>query len=250
MHFLDITILVILGAFIVIGFARGLLRQVGFIIGFIVSLLMARQYYDDVAFYLKPSLEQWPFISGALAAVIGFFIVYFAVGFVFHILIRILDAMLNLFAFIPFLKATNRLGGAVIGFIEGVLLSSAILYVVSIIPIDQVRDTISQSRFSGSLIKTAVILKPLLPDFSSVSITPPQSIDAQEFEKQFQKFKITPDQLKNFNPDMVRDALKKYNIDTKGLEQIPALAPKIFKDAANETKKILEEGQKKFAPQK
>ncbi len=105
MHFLDISIIVILGAFLVIGFARGLIIQIGFIIGFIVSLILARQYYDDVGFFLKPSLEQWPFLQEPLAAVLGFFIVYGLVGISFHILIRILDSLVNLFGFIPFLKA-------------------------------------------------------------------------------------------------------------------------------------------------
>ncbi|MBI4272632.1 CvpA family protein [Candidatus Uhrbacteria bacterium] len=242
MHFLDVAILVILGAFLVIGFARGIIRQIGFIIGFIVSLLLARQYYDDVAFYLKPSLEQWPFIADPLAAALGFFIVYGLVGIAFHILIRILDALVNLFAFIPFLRLTNRAGGALIGLIEGILLSSAILYVVSIIPMEQVQDSIRQSRFAPLMVRLAGIIKPLLPDFSSVTIQPPQTIDVKEFEKQLQKFQI--------NPNTVRDTLKQYNIDTKGLENLPGLAPKIFKDAASETKKILEESQKKFTPQK
>lgn len=238
MHFLDVAILLIIGSFLVIGFARGLIRQVGFIIGFIVSLALARQYYDDVAFYLKPSLEQWSLIAEPLAAAAGFFIVYILVGIMFHILIRVLDALVNFFGFIPFLKSTNRFGGALVGLIEGVLLLSALLYVVSIIPIDKLQENMKQSRFAPLMVKVAGILKPLLPDFSSASSAPPQTIDVKEFEKQLKRFQISPDR--------VRDTFKQINVDTKGLEHLPSLAPKIFKDAANETKKILDESRKKF----
>ncbi len=92
------------------------------------------------------------------------------------------------------------------------------------------------------MVRLAWVLKPLLPDFSSIMVIPPQNIDVKEFEKQLQKF--------NISPDTVRDTLKQYNIDSKGLENLPGLAPKIFKDAASETKKIIEQSQKKFIQQK
>jgi len=248
MHFLDVTIIVILGAFVVIGFTRGLVKQIGFIIGFIVSLILARRYYDDVAFYIRPSLEEWPFIAQPLAAVLGFFVVYFAVGFAFHIVVRLLDALINFFKFIPFLKATNRFAGAAVGFVEGVLLSAAILYIVSIIPIDSIRATITQSRLAPSLVRVAVILKPLLPDFSAIAPQAPQSIDIDEFQRQIEQIQSGAKDIRQLNSDYLEKKLKEYNIETKGLEKIPTLAPQIFNDAVTETKNILDATQQKFAP--
>lgn len=248
MHFLDVAILVILGAFVVIGFTRGIVRQIGFIIGFVVSLILARRYYDEVAFYIRPSLEDWPFIAEPLAAVLGFFLVYFTVGFVFHIIVRILDSLVNVFKFIPFLKATNRFAGAAVGFVEGVLLSAAILYIVSIIPVDQIRDSIRQSRLAPSLVRVAVILKPLLPDFSSIAPQGPQPLDIDEFERQLERIQSGAKDVRQLNSDYVQKKLKEYNIETKGLEKIPALAPQIFNDAVTETKNILDATQQKFAP--
>ncbi len=135
---LDIIIIVILCVFFVIGFTRGLIKQFGSLVGYFVALWIAGHYYAPVADYIKKGLSGWqPFLAGPFSIVVGFIGAYIIAAFLWHLLINLADGLFRLFSIVPFLNMTNRLGGAAIGLVEGVLLLSALAYMILNFPLSQ-----------------------------------------------------------------------------------------------------------------
>ncbi|MDP2630933.1 MAG: CvpA family protein [Candidatus Uhrbacteria bacterium] len=162
---IDIIILVILCTFFVMGFTRGLIKQVGSLAGYFVALWAASHYYMPVADYIKKGLSGWqPLLAGPLSIVVGFLGAYIIAAFLWHILIKLVDGVFRLFSIVPFLNMTNRLGGAAIGLIEGVLLLSALAFVVLNFPLSQeFTDKVRKSTFVPVLEQVSGLIKPLLP---------------------------------------------------------------------------------------
>jgi membrane protein required for colicin V production len=162
---IDIIIFVILCTFFVMGFTRGLIKQVGSLVGYFVALWAASNYYGPVAEYIKRGLSGWqPFLAGPISVLIGFLGAYIIAYFLWHLLINLVDGLFRLFSIVPFLNMTNRLGGAAVGLIEGVLLLSALAYVVLNFPISQeFSDKLRKSAIVPALEQVSGIVRPLLP---------------------------------------------------------------------------------------
>jgi uncharacterized membrane protein required for colicin V production len=161
MSIFDFFLLIILASFVWFGFWFGLIHTFGVLIGIIAGTFVAGLWYDYLA--------KWTlFIFGGnlnLARVICFIIIFIAinrlVGFVFYLINKIFKFL----SIIPFLKTINRLAGAVLGFIEGVLVLGLILYVTLRYPFwTWLNQAIASSKIASYLITIAKILKLLLPE--------------------------------------------------------------------------------------
>lgn len=161
MSIFDFFLLIILAGFIWFGFWFGLIHTLGALIGIIVGAYTAGLWYDQLAHWTL-------FIFGGninLARVICFIIIFIVanrlVGFVFYLI----DKIFKFLSVIPFLKTINRLAGAVLGFIEGILALSLILYVTFHYPFwAWLNQAIVNSKIAGYLVGVARILSPLLPE--------------------------------------------------------------------------------------
>ena len=162
---IDIIILVILCTFFVMGFTRGLIKQVGSLVGYFVALWAASHYYGFVADYIKKGLSGWqPLLAGPLSILVGFLGAYIIAAFLWHLLINLVDGLFRLFSIVPFLNMTNRLGGGAIGLAEGVLLLSAVAYVILNFPFSQeITDKLRKSALIPPLEQISGIVRPLLP---------------------------------------------------------------------------------------
>lgn len=160
MTLFDLILILIVFGFGWFGFWFGLIHAVGGLIGLILGAAVASRYYDNLAskilFIFNGNVN--------LANIISFLIIYIVgnrlVGFVFYILDKILKPITNL----PFLKTINRLGGGIIGLIEGVLTVGLFLYFIGRFPLPWLANLIENSKIAWYFVKMANLLLPLLPE--------------------------------------------------------------------------------------
>lgn len=195
----DATILIVLAIFFLMGFVRGFIKQIGSIIGFFIALFVAATYHPAVAAYLKPSFVQWPIISQQLSVISAYAVLYFGTQFAFGVLVSIADYMFRIFSFAPFMKFTNRFLGGLIGVIEGILLASAVVYLLVHFPFSEnLTKQLNQSRFLPALNMVNRVIQPLLPDVSKFSQGLPSLIDPKNID--LKGLNIDPSSL-NIDPN-------------------------------------------------
>jgi len=123
----DAILLLILAGFVFYGLFFGLVRAIGSLVGLLVGLWAASQYYL-LFFNWAQSLF---FGHDNLGKIVSFIIIFILVNRLIGFLFILLDKFLRLLSIIPFLKTINRLAGAVFGFLEGGLVLSLLLYVLT-----------------------------------------------------------------------------------------------------------------------
>lgn len=158
---LDLVLILILFLFIAFGFAMGLVQAIGALVGIVVGTWVAGQYYEALGAWLEPIL-----LGQALTArIIAFIVIFTLANRLVGILFWFINKVFNIISIIPFAKSLNRLLGAILGLVEGVLALGIILYFISSLPIvDWFGDILIGSKVAQLLIDLSAILVPLLPD--------------------------------------------------------------------------------------
>ncbi len=124
MTLFNIVLLLILLAFVGLGLKDGFIVSLGRIIGAILGFLAARSWYI-VAFPLLSWLlpESW---AKMFMFIIIFVIVDRLMGWIFGAL----DKTYDFLARIPFMRSANHIIGAVVGFIEGIVITGGIIWLI------------------------------------------------------------------------------------------------------------------------
>ncbi|MGP4064881.1 CvpA family protein [Oceanobacillus sp. M65] len=170
----DLIILIILVFGLLVGLKRGFILQLFHLLGFIVALIAASLYYDN----LGPKLKLWipypdltdegawagflqalPLESGFYNA-IAFVIIFFAV----RIILQIIGSMLDFVASLPVLNSVNKLLGAVLGFIEVYLLLFIVLYILALTPVASIQTWINDSSIALGMLENTPYLSEKLKD--------------------------------------------------------------------------------------
>ncbi|HET7657614.1 MAG TPA: CvpA family protein [Bacillales bacterium] len=157
---LIIAIILLIG--FIIGLRRGLIFEVVHLTGFIVAFAVAYMYFDDIA----PRLRLWipypvstdhvnlTFLSNALSLqdayynAMAFAILFFGT----KILLHIIGSMLDFLADLPLLKTANRWLGGAFGFIEVYLIVFLLLYMVALVPIAFIQQSVSHSVLAQAIV--------------------------------------------------------------------------------------------------
>src|SRR5699024_5279084 len=141
MFSLIIYVLLIIG--FLMGIKRGFILQVFHLIGFIVAFIVATMYYDR----LSPYFTLWilyPDIiksTGSLAEFFqklpledGFYngIAFVVIFFAAKIILQIIATMLDFVANLPVIGLLNKIGGAILGFIEVYAIVFFILFILAL----------------------------------------------------------------------------------------------------------------------
>ena len=117
MHWLDITILVLLAVPTLIGLRMGIIKAVLSLVGVIIGVLLAGNFYEILA-------AQLTFITQTnIAKIVAFALILFSV----MLISAIIAAVLKWIVSIVMLGWVNRLGGAVFGFLLGGITCGALL---------------------------------------------------------------------------------------------------------------------------
>jgi membrane protein required for colicin V production len=114
MNLIDAIILIVLICFALKGFARGLVNEASSLAGLILGGWAAYIYYPDLAILI----QNWLHLSKLISSFVAFMLLLFLIGFIAHIIGNIVTAALR----VVMLGTLNRLGGIMIGAVEGALI--------------------------------------------------------------------------------------------------------------------------------
>lgn len=234
---IDSIILIILGVFLILGLVRGLIKQVGSLVGFFLSLWVASVYFPLIAVYIKPSLSQFPpFIAGNVANIAACIILFYGTGFVFGIFVAILDKIIHVFR-IPLVKLTNRLGGAAIGVFEGILLIGLAIFILKSFPVTKnITDALGKSSFVPIIEKISFVIQPFLNEIQKNGI---KMFQQNVSEKDFFDLKNLPKNLQGVDINALQKSLGGIDLNTlqKSLGNID------LKSLPPEIQKLLQQNQ-------
>ncbi len=159
MNWLDIVLLIIILFFVFRGFKAGLVGAIGALLGVIVGIWAGSNFMDEVAGWLTSFFN---FSNQSLANILAFVLIFIAVNIIFSLIVWLIN---TIFHVIPLINFANKIIGALIGLVGGVLFISALVYLLSLFAFSQnIADVLKDSRIADIAVKIAVILKPLLPE--------------------------------------------------------------------------------------
>lgn len=161
MNWIDLSFLVIIGGFSLFGFWFGFIHTAGSLMGTLAGAYLASRYYEPMAQWLI-NITGW---QGNTARVVMFILAFFvisrAVGFLFFIV----DKLLSIITRLPFISSINRVLGAALGFLEGVMTLGLVLFFVERFPLSEnFMNVLAQSEFAPKFRAVADVFIPLLPD--------------------------------------------------------------------------------------
>lgn len=149
-NWFDILLLVIIGVTVIIGIIKGFLRQIIGLLAVILGLLLAIKYYSyagDIFGFIRNEI---------FAQLLGFFLIFMAVlcvGWVINILLA--KAIRG-----PF-KSMNRLLGAGLGFVKGVIICTVVVFGFLVFPVNT--KALENSQLAPYCIEIANITYNLIP---------------------------------------------------------------------------------------
>jgi uncharacterized membrane protein required for colicin V production len=157
---LDAILLIVLIGFTAWGFMNGLIRTVGGIIGIVVAAALSSRYYLWLASLVSPLFGRFE----ALAPIVSFALLFLLAGRLFGFLVLLFEKAFDVVAFIPFLKSTNRLLGAVFGLLLGLLVVGTILFVAGrYSPWLVFNEAVAHSPLAQLALTVSRVLVPLFP---------------------------------------------------------------------------------------
>jgi len=160
MIFLDILIIAIIAIFVFKGLRLGLIEAVGGLVGIILGIILANQYYPGVAEWLSGFVKS-PLVAGVGGYILTFIIINRLVALVFWLI----NKMFNIVAIIPFLKSFNHLFGGLFCLIEGVLILGIALYLITFLPFGQkLLPPATPSQFTPKLLSVGKLIDPYIPE--------------------------------------------------------------------------------------
>lgn len=155
----DLILIVTLIVFMVWGAYKGLVGALGYVLGFIFGVTLSSRYYPLLS---KPLQSFFENTNPEIINVISFLII---LGLISKIISFVLDLIFKVVSFIPFVKTINRLIGAGIGLIGGIVVIGSLIYMFSRYPF---------SSFIASSLPESVIAPILLTLFTPITFFFPE----------------------------------------------------------------------------
>lgn len=166
MNLLDWIIVLMLIGGLIVGYRKGLIKEVISLIGVLVALFVAYKFSPALAPALEGVLPLPDSVSdnGILQFLSAENAIYTAVAFVVLFLITrlVLSFVANLLtalAGLPVLAQINGLGGALVGFLKALILIFVVVNLLHILPWNQGQEAVTESPLSQGILE-------LTPDFS------------------------------------------------------------------------------------
>lgn len=142
----DIAILVILGAFVLKGMLRGLLRELCSLLGLTVGGFLAFTFHGPLAQSLAEAFN----LPARLCVIAAFLLLFLTTVLLFSLL----GYLLSRFVKMIFLGGINRMAGCFFGLIQGVLLLTVVLTAVSLGPFPEtVRPYLEESELAPPFVR-------------------------------------------------------------------------------------------------
>lgn len=160
MTLLDLCLIIALGGFVLAGFWFGLVHMVGAFVGLFVGIWAAGRYEGAVAAWLA-GLFGW---NENLIHIVAFILIFALVTRLFGIALWVVEKVLGIFHVIPFVKTFDRLLGAALGFIEGVIAVGLFVYFAARFPWnDAFTAALAASTYAPKFLAAGSLFAALLP---------------------------------------------------------------------------------------
>lgn len=161
-NWLDLALLLFMAGFVFYGLFFGLIKTVGSLAGVVVGAWGAGRLYLIVFAWAK----NLAFGHDDWGKSISFLVCFIIIDRIVCLLFALLDRAFHFVSIVPFLKTINRLGGAVLGFIEGGLVLGLMLYVAGRYSVIEsfTGALLAKSQLAPFLLQFVNVLKPLLPE--------------------------------------------------------------------------------------
>ena len=172
MNWLDFAIIFVLIGFVAAAYTAGLIREAVTLVAAILGIIVAGLLYDDLAADILVFMD-----DEDAAQAISFLILVGAV----YMFGQIIALMLSRTASLLMLGWADRAGGAVFGFLKGLLVVQALLIVLAAYPSLGMEDAVAGSQLAPYFVDDVDVLLWVLPDnFDSrierfLAPQPPQS---------------------------------------------------------------------------
>lgn len=128
MSYLDIILLVVLAGFTFFGFWSGFLQSIGSIIGAIAGAVLANQYFVPVSGWVI-ARTGW---GENTARVVTFLLLFIVMARIIGLVFWLAEKIMHL---VPFGRLVNRISGAALGFIEGIIVVGVFMYLSDKMPL-------------------------------------------------------------------------------------------------------------------
>lgn len=154
MNAIDIIVLVLLAVSTFSGFRRGFILEIAGIFGAVVALAVARLEFADVRTMLQQVAPH-----SAWLTIVAYLLVFLVVWGAIIIVARKIRSLVRLMM----LGWMDRLGGAVIGLVQGALLVELLLYFTRRVPNGPLRHLANHSTLAPVFLSAMPALNHLLP---------------------------------------------------------------------------------------
>lgn len=169
MEILNILVALIIISFGLLGFSRGLTKQIAIFIGTLLVLFIAFQFKDILGDFLLLNCPFIKFFGGIQSINIIFYqgIAFFVLILLLTIVLKIIIAVTNLFEKV--LKWTiifgipSKILGMIVGFIEGYIVAFVIVFIVSQ-PFFDDSFGIKRTKFTDNMLESSPILSTFTED--------------------------------------------------------------------------------------
>jgi len=122
----DILILSLLGGFLYYGFTSGLVKMLVNLVGAVFAIVVSLHTYYQTTYWILPeNLADRFYVQ-----VFVFFLILIVILKAMDFLADFVQKIFNIVSIIPFTKTLNRVFGAGVGLLEGVLFVAAVVFVI------------------------------------------------------------------------------------------------------------------------
>jgi len=154
--FLDLILILIIVAFVLKGLRKGLISSLGSFLGFVFTLFIMSRLYPWLMIYFNGTF--WTKILVFIFALI-------VISIIIRIAIWIVERVFKVFSFIPGTKSINRLLGAGLGLISGLLLASFLVWMILKLPLENswLQIQVENSYLVKPMLLIAYVWIPVVP---------------------------------------------------------------------------------------
>jgi len=150
-NWLDVVLLGVMLITVIVGLVKGFIREVVGLASVVVGLVLAGQYYENLAALMRPL-----FSSQMLDDFISFLIIFFTVV----ILGWVVASLLSHWTKGPFKLLNHLLGGAV-GFLKGILVCGVVVLALLVFSVE--REAVVKSRLANDALYVTNGIVQLVP---------------------------------------------------------------------------------------
>lgn len=129
MLLIDIVLFLVLLGFIGAGAKDGFIHTLGRMIGAVLGFVIAKAYY------IKFGAVLGLFMPSAWANFISFALLFILITRLMGFLLKLADGAFSILKMLPFLKSIDKILGAFLGLVEGILIMGGIFFVLNVIKI-------------------------------------------------------------------------------------------------------------------